>query len=367
LQDYTKLEHAFTALQSAAALDADSALPLAGLAEVARRRFFLTNVTSWKQQATAFEEQAELRNPDCAEVHRIAGLLEYDRSRPDQAIVRELRATEFQPPHPDAFRRLGQLYRQVGQTPQALQAYSEALRLAPQDARTYLDVANLYTSQSNFAEASRTLETAVRLAPDRPLFRTRLANSYHDQGRFAEAETELRMALKQEKSADTLLQLVHVLMYEKRDREAITLLSESTDLDPSEAFAWLYLGLANQRSGRVSEARSAFQRGLAAAGQKVIRMPRSGFSRAALAYFCAQLGQAERAGLEAAEAVQLAGGNNDVLWIAALTYERLGNRDAALKTLAGAPLPLLADLQRWPEASALTGDDRFTPLLRGRP
>jgi hypothetical protein len=47
----------------------------------------------------------------------------------------------------------------------------------------------------------------------------------------------------------------------------------------------------------------------------------------------------------------------------ALTYERSGNRDAALKTLQAAPRPLLEDLRRWPEASALTSDERFAKLL----
>ena len=98
-------------------------------------------------------------------------------------------------------------------------------------------------------------------------------------------------------------------------------------LDPSQPLGWLYLGLANQRTGRASEARSAFQRGLGSAGQAVIRLPRSGMWRATLAYFCAQLGQAERASLEARQAMQLAAGNDDVVWLAALTYERLGNRE----------------------------------------
>jgi hypothetical protein len=47
----------------------------------------------------------------------------------------------------------------------------------------------------------------------------------------------------------------------------------------------------------------------------------------------------------------------------ALTYERTGNRGAALKTLEGAPRPLLEDLRRWPEAAALTSDERFSSLL----
>ena len=153
LRDDSKLDQALAAFQSAAAQDPDSALPFAGLAEVQRRKFFLTDLSSWNVQAMASYEQAELRNPDCAEVHRIAGLLENDRSRPELAIARMRRATEFRPPHPDAFRRLGQLYQRNGQLPEALQAYSEAQRLAPQDARMYQDMANLYSTPVQFCRS----------------------------------------------------------------------------------------------------------------------------------------------------------------------------------------------------------------------
>lgn len=361
--DDRKLDEALGAFQSAARLDPDSALPLAGLAEVQRRKYFLTDIQSWEDAALASWQQAELRNPDTAEVHRIAGLLEYDRNHPDQALARMRRATEFQPSHRDVYRRLGQLYQEAGQLPEALQAFLKAQGIAPGDARIYLDLAHVYTVQSNFDEASKALQRAVELAPDRPLYRRLLANAYQDQGRFSEAEATLGTVLAQERSPDTLRALGHVLMYQKRDEPAIRLLSEAANLDGQNAFTWLYLGLASQRMGRAAEARRAFQKGLTVAEQQVVRLPRSGNFHAALAYFCAQTGQAGRAGMEAAQAVQLAPHHNDTLWLATLTYERIGNRTTALKTLESAPRSLMEDMRRWPEASALTSDVGFSQLL----
>ena len=228
----------------------------------------------------------------------------------------------------------------------------------------YQDIANLYSTQSNFAEASKALQKAVELAPERPLFRRLLASSYQDQGRFTDAETELRTALKQENSADTLVLLGQVLLYQKREADAIPPLLQAVDLNGRYKFAWLYLGLACQRAGRAAEARRAFQRGLSLAQQDVTQQPRGGYGHAVLAYFCAQTGQVERAGIEAAQALQLAPpGHNNTLWMTALTYERTGNRAAALKTLQDAPRSLLEDLRRWPEASALTSDEKFSKLL----
>ena len=313
-QDDRRLDQAIAAFQSAAVLDPDSALPYAGIAEAQRRRFFLTKVKSWDDQATASLMQAEIRNPDCAEVHRIAGLLEFDANRPEQAIARMRRAAEFQPPHPDAFRRLGQLYYQAGQFPEALQALSEARRLAPKDVRIYQDLANVYNAQSDFAQASDVLRQAVALAPDRPLLRTVLAATLQDQGRFSEAETELRSALKQENSTNALVQLAHVLMYQGKDEDALPLLSKAVTLDARRELAWLYLGLASRRQGRDADARNAFRRGLAVAEEDVIQTPRNGRFHAVLAYFCAQTGQAARARVESAQALQLAPHDYDTIW-----------------------------------------------------
>ena len=359
----TTLDQSLAALREAAASDPDSALPFAEMAEVQRRRFYLTKLPSWEEQAQSSFEQADLRNSDCAEVHRVAGILEYDRNQLEQAIARMRRATEFTPPHPDAFRRLGIFYTESGQFPEAQQAYSQALRLAPRDVRIYQDLANLYTTQSNLAEASKALEKAVELAPNVPRFRRLLAATYQDQGRFTEAEAQLRTALAQEDSADSLEQLGHVLLYQNREKEAIPLLSRSVGIDSADQLAWLNLGLAYQRSGHTADARNAFERALSAAEKEVMRSPRGGYSHAVVAYLSAQTGQAGRAKVEAEEALQLAPQNNDTMWWAALTYERIGDRAAALRALENAPRALLEDLRRWPEASMLTGDEGFSKRL----
>lgn len=363
LPDDRKLDEALSAFKSAALQDPDSALPLAGLAEVERRRYLLSDQKSWEDQAIASWQQAELRNPDSAEVHRIAGALEFDRSHPEVAISHMRRATELQPADSNAFRLLGQLYEREGQSPEALQAYSKARRLAPGDARIYWNLAHLYRQQSNLAEATKALQKAVALAPDRPTYQSQLAGAYQDEGRFSEAEATLRTALTKERSAGTLTALGQVLMYEKRDEEAIGFLSEAAKLPDQDTFLWLLLGLANQRTGHAAQARRVFQKGLTAAEEQVVQLPRDGYFHATLAYFSAQNAQAGRAAMEAAQAVQLAPHHNDTLWLAALTYERIGERATALGTLESAPASLLEDMRRWPEAYRLTSDPGFARLL----
>ena len=48
---------------------------------------------------------------------------------------------------------------------------------------------------------------------------------------------------------------------------------------------------------------------------------------------------------------------------AAITYERLQQRDKALEALRNAPLPMLQELNRNPEAKELRQDPRFLELM----
>ena len=98
------------------------------------------------------------------------------------------------------------------------------------------------------------------------------------------------------------------------------------------------------------------------AEEEIARLPRSGYARSFLAYLCAQIGERRRAEGEIKQALQLSPADVDVIWMAALTYETLGRRDAALGVLGGASHELLADLRRWPDMADLSNDSRFVQL-----
>ncbi len=94
--------------------------------------------------------------------------------------------------------------------------------------------------------------------------------------------------------------------------------------------------------------------------------PRSGYVRAFLAYLCAATGNRRRAESEVAQALQLSPTNADARWIAALTYESLGRRDASLAVLAASTPESVASINRWPEAADLRKDPRFQQMLTTR-
>jgi tetratricopeptide (TPR) repeat protein len=127
--------------------------------------------------------------------------------------------------------------------------------------------------------------------------------------------------------------------------------------------AWWYLAAAYRRMNQLEEERRAGRRGVETAERELVRNPRSGEVRAYLSYFCARLGDRARAEAEAAQALRQSPADADARWMAVMTYEELGRREAALAALARAPPALLADLNRWPGAAELRRDRRFLALL----
>ena len=67
--------------------------------------------------------------------------------------------------------------------------------------------------------------------------------------------------------------------------------------------------------------------------------------------------------MEIEQALQLSPADADTRWLAALTWEAMGRREAALDVLKSLPPDALADLNRWPDTEGLRKHVRFSELL----
>jgi hypothetical protein len=69
---------------------------------------------------------------------------------------------------------------------------------------------------------------------------------------------------------------------------------------------------------------------------------------------------------EIAQAMTFSPDGSSVRWMAVVTYEALGEHDAALSVLGSASPELVADLNRWPDLAELHKDPRFIQLLASK-
>ena len=358
----SRVDAALASFQRAVAADSDSPLTYAGLAEAEWLKYFVTNQGTWLERASESARQADLRNPDLAVVLRIEGVLDAAAGRYERAEAEYRRAIELEPGNDDAYRRLGQVLEQNNQIEDALAAYHKALQVGPGYYKNYHALGSFYFDRANYAEAVKYLNKTVELAPDEPNSHYALGVTYMNFGRFAEAQKELAVTVGLEESPMALFMMGQVLMYQGKDQEAIPYLSRALSRSP-EPLSWMFLGIAYRRMGRKAEADDADRHGLVLAEKEMALDPRNGKARSDLAYLCAQLGDRSRAESEIAQALQLSSNDADTRWMAALTYEALGQRDNTLAVLSASPAGVLADVSRFPDVADLRKDARFQQIL----
>ena len=206
----------------------------------------------------------------------------------------------------------------------------------------------------------------MRIAPEQSLVHFHLGIAYENSGQFNQAEEQIRISLSARERPNAFNTLGLVLMYQSREREAIAAFQRALQLGPERAAFWMNLGTAYRRTGDAPNAVRAFHRSSNLAEHALAANPRLTLSRAFLAYSSAQLGDSGRAETEIAQALKQAPLDADVLFMAAITFEALHDREAALAALAGAPHSVIADLSRWPDVADLGRDSRFIRLLSVR-
>ncbi len=136
--------------------------------------------------------------------------------------------------HPESlplYHNLGGLYMQNGQFSEAISAFQRVLQLDKSDAEAYLHLGWLHARQRKFADAVAYLKTAIQKDVTLTPAYYGLAESYVQQGKRANA-VEIYQAL--------------------------------TRLHPTDAQAWLRLGVLHLKLEKFKEAVNAFERAIAA-------------------------------------------------------------------------------------------------------
>ncbi len=363
IQNDSGVDAALEAFRRAVAEDPGSALTFAGLAEAQFFKYYSTDDHAWLERAKASLHKAEERQPDLAEVHDISGVLKASGGWYEQAVADYLRAIELEPEDGNAYRWLGEAYEGNNQVDEALAAFHKAVELDPHQYRNHGDLGFFYHQRAQYTEAVQHFRAALALAPNEFRLHYDLGVDLMNLGRFDQAEADLKASLRLHETADALQTLGLVMMFESKDLEAIGRFRRAAALGSERCQCWMNLGTAYRRAGLASQSERAYRRGFDLCETEMIRNPRKGMVRAHLAYLSAQLGDKRRAESEIAQALQQSPNDSDTRWLAAVTYEALGRRNDTLSVLADSPPGVLADVNLWPDVSALHQDPRFLRLL----
>jgi tetratricopeptide (TPR) repeat protein/TolB-like protein len=358
-----EVDRALPLLERAVTADPNSPLTHAKLAEAQWTKYLLTKDTQWQGRALASLKKAEQLNPDVAAVRILSGLIHESFGQYEQAQEDLLRAIELESNSGDAWRRLGKVYEDGNQSNKALNAYRKAIEVQPDYFKNYLQLGTFYFLQGDYEDALRAYQGMVQLVPDLANAHYALAAPYLDMGRYADAEYNLNVAISFQETANAVEGLGLSRMYQGRDREAIPFFQRAIKIGPATSLFYINLGTSQRRANFPKEAEQAYQHGLDLAEAALARNPKDANEKSCLAYLCARLGELRRAESEAAQALQLSDGTIYVRWMAALTYEALGEHDRTLAIIQDAPPSMLDRLNRFPDLVELRADSRFQKLL----
>jgi len=363
LQGEPNVDAASSLFEESAKLDPGSPLPLAALVEAEVKGFERSKNSSYLGRAQADLLAAKKLNPDSLSVHFAAGRLHEVTGEYEKALDEYQRAGELEPRSTQALIRVARMYDKLGAPDKAIAAYQAAIDLDPAFYKPYQHLGDFFYSRGRYAEAAAEFQKVIERSPKAYLAYANLSDSLQFIGKNREAEEALATSLKIKETARALNDMGALLASERRDTEAIAYLDRCVTLDSRNYFYFLNLADCNRRLGHRKTAREQYARGMDLTLADWRENPRDGRARAALAYFAAQLGQKERAADETRQALQLSAGDNNVIYLAVMTYVTLGQRDRALTSLSEGTPQLLRGLIREPDLADFLRDPRFIELL----
>ena len=363
LQNESQIDKAIASLDRAAAVGPQAASIWAALAEAYRLKYNITQEARFQVLAYESSRKAESLDPDSAPVCRITGMLRFDSGQYMRAEEDFKRAIELEPSNPDSYRRLAEVYKKSDRPQEALKAFLKAVEVAPDDFESYERLGALYYHGGEYEKAAKELRAAVERNAGEPAVHVKLASAYIELGQYANAEREVRVALGIRETSDALVDLGVALEYQGRDEEARVYERKAAELSPGDWLPWVNLGESSRRSGHKSESDAAYHKALDLTVARLKANAQDAYIRAIRAYVLARVGETSQAEIEIKQALSFPAMDSQVLRMAALTYEALGQREDTLRVLKDAPRALIADLSRHANMADLSRDPRFIELL----
>ncbi len=362
-----QLSQAMSMYRSALNLDPHYADAMVELADLCHHRYELNRDAIWLEHGVSYAERAANIDPKIPAAHAVAGRCELARGDYDSAVARLQQAIELDPLQLDAYTDLATAYEELGEDELASATIERAIRTGPDDWQTHYTIGRFHLFERNNTELAATaFRRLIDLNPDSAIGYAALGATLFAAGDFDGARTNLERAVDTGELYWALSNLATLEYYEGRHRAAAELFRRALAIDDSDYKVWNNLAEASRASGRDREQISdAYGRAAELARTRLRERPDDTGLLIDLASFAVHLGQPAVARDRLLEAEELGIERVDLLFAAADTYERLGEREQALVWLdralrAGLPL---STVERYPDFDSLRSDPRFRELL----
>lgn len=234
----------------AAMQDYDAALRLnpVGYATLFYGRGSIYNANGEAVQAIEQFDQAILLQPEFPEAFNNRGVAYFNNGQFSRAIGDYVQALDFRPDYSSALQNRGNAYAAKGQYDRAIEDYNKAIELRPA-AAAYRNRGNAYRATGNYEKAIADLNAAIHLLVSSGGLDDR-GDTYLEMGQNSRAFEDFDEAIRTEPDdPDAFLSKGRAEFYLRQWNEAAADFQKSLALDPSSAYAFIWLHLANARAG----------------------------------------------------------------------------------------------------------------------
>ena len=330
-EDIDQVQKAIELFEAAIDLDAGYVRAYAGLGEAYWRKYDLTGVTQWVDNAIEFGEAALELDEQLMEANLAMAFLHNRMGRYEEAMQLLERLPEADRNQPGVLREWARSYEGLGQVELAEQIYLQAIEEHETFWVGYNMLGIFYSNRGLYEQAVEAFTKVTELAPGNHRGFANLGGIYISLQDFDKARQMLERSLEL-KPNDQALSNLGSLHYLQGDfAEAIRYYEKAVELGNKDYIIWGNLGGAYYWSGEGPEkVNPALQQAIELAEQERQVTPSNLQLLTRLAGYHALLGQQEQAHslLERATTEEIA----DPMTLATIshTYEQLGDREEAL-------------------------------------
>ncbi|MBI3280743.1 MAG: protein kinase [Acidobacteria bacterium] len=339
LQRYDKpgnLDSAIQLFDDATRSDPRFALAYAKLAETELLKYRATNDARLLDRALADGKRAAGINDELAPVFVSLGRIHAETGKYDLAVQQFQRALKLDPRNAEAHQRISRAYESLGRTAEAEAALKQAVALRPDYWDGHNSLGAFYYRRGRYREAADQFREVLKLTPDNSQAYINLGVMLNNLEDRAGAQDAYRKSIAIAPSYPAYSNLAGVYYNAGDYLNAAAAYEKALQINDRDYRPWGGLASAYTAAGMPEKARAALERAARILEVETARNPNDAVIQGYLASYYAKLGNRDKAVTRIESALALAPTDQRALYMAALTYEELGDRGAALKWLKAA-------------------------------
>jgi serine/threonine-protein kinase len=324
---------------------------------------------NWIDKAAENCGKALTINPGLGEGHTCLGNVYNGRGEYSNAVEEFKRAVTLDSASHTALRGLADAYEKLGDLHSAEATYQQAIALRPQYWAGYNRLGVFYFHQSRYADAIREFRRVTTLTPENFEAYTNLGAVLSASGDYAQAITVLQRSVEIRPTLESYSNMGTAYFASRKFRDAAQMYKQGLKLDDHDSMIWGNLGDALYWTpDRRTESGAAYRKAIALAQAKLKVNPRDANLLAFMATYKAMTGDKTDATADVQHAIELAPGDADVRFRAALVYDQLGDVERTVASLekavaAGYPGTAIRDT---PDFDHLRDNPRIQALMAKR-